>query len=135
MSERILLFGPNGQLGTSLAALLGDRECELVSCARDSLDLCATDAIAGYVADVNPDWVINCAAYTQVDKAESEQALAQLINRDAAAAMARGAEAASARFIHVSTDFVFDGGSHHPYLESDATNPLSVYGLTKLQGE
>lgn len=135
MSQRVLLFGPNGQLGSALHVLLQERGHEVVACSRDALDLSDTGAIAGYVVEQKPDWVINCAAYTQVDKAESEVVRARAINCDAAAAMTAGAVHACARFIHVSTDFVFDGAGDQPYTETDTPNPLGVYGQTKLDGE
>lgn len=132
--RQILLIGKDGQLGQELQAILaplGNVKCV----GRDSLDLANPDAIAKVVADVEPDLIINAAAYTAVDKAESELDLAVAINGKAPGILAEEAKRLGATLIHVSTDYVFDGSQSHPYLETDPTQPLGAYGQSKLAGE
>ncbi|MEL7036938.1 MAG: dTDP-4-dehydrorhamnose reductase [Cyanobacteria bacterium J06592_8] len=132
--RQILLIGKDGQLGQELQPILaplGNVKCV----GRDSLDLANPDAIAKVVADVEPDLIINAAAYTAVDKAESELDLAIAINGKAPGILAKEAKQVGATFIHVSTDYVFDGSQSHPYLETDPTQPLGAYGQSKLAGE
>jgi dTDP-4-dehydrorhamnose reductase len=102
---------------------------------RRDLDISDREAVANYVSRAKPDVIINTAAYTAVDKAEGEQALADAINGSAVAYLAESATANNARFVHISTDFVFDGTAHAPYTPEAPTNPLSVYGRSKLAGE
>lgn len=131
---RILIFGKNGQVGSSLKRLLESKH-EVRGLDQDDLDLVHADQIKAAIADFQPDWVINASAYTAVDRAQGEAELADAINHLAPAAMARACASMGSGFVHYSTDYVFDGGANRPYLESDAPNPQSVYGRTKLAGE
>jgi len=132
---KILVTGAAGQLGRELVLMLEAVGEEVVGIDRQELDLSRPETVAEGIAAHGADWVIHCAAYTQVDKAEEERELAYRINRDAARAVAEGARESGARLVHVSTDFVFDGSQSHPYREEDAANPLSVYGRSKWEGE
>jgi len=135
---KILLFGKNGQVGWELQRSLAPLG-ELVALGSDSTELCGDFRnVAGLVETVRivrPDIIVNAAAHTAVDKAESEPALAQLLNATAPGALAQAAHAAGAWLVHYSTDYVFDGSGERPWKESDQTGPLSVYGRTKLEGE
>ena len=131
---RILLTGCKGQVGSALAravAPLGD----LSACDRHGLDLLELQSIRSTVANVKPDIIINAAAYTAVDRAEREKDLAYAVNVEAVKELAREANSINALLIHFSTDYVFDGEKPTPYLETDAPNPMSVYGCSKLEGE
>lgn len=131
---RILLTGKNGQLGSELQPLLTSLG-EVIAVGRDTLDLTKPDAITALMAEVKPDIVVNAAAYTAVDKAESEPDLAMAINGIAPGILATESQKLNAKLIHVSTDYVFDGTQSHPYKETDPTNPLGQYGASKLAGE
>jgi dTDP-4-dehydrorhamnose reductase len=134
--SRILLIGGNGQLGCELHQLLSSIDrVELLTVTRQQLDLSQLNQIREVFRTFRPDIAINAAAYTAVDKAETEGELANLINGTAPTSMARVAREQNTFLIHVSTDYVFDGTKSSPYIESDATNPLSVYGSSKLMGE
>lgn len=128
---RTVILG-NGQLGNALAQL-GLEQTTVLDRAR--LDLTDLDAIAGAVSVCKPDVVINAAAYNQVDESERRPDLAFLLNAAAPARIAQAATAAGARFVHVSTDHVFDGTAGRPYLEDDLPAPVSIYGASKLAGE
>ena len=131
---KILLTGPTGQVGWELAprlAALG----EVIAPDRQALDLADADAIRACVRDLRPDVVVNAAAYTAVDRAESEPDLAFAINGTAPGVLADEARRLGALLVHYSTDYVFDGAKEAPYTEDDTPNPLSVYGLSKLEGE
>jgi dTDP-4-dehydrorhamnose reductase len=133
---RILVTGKAGQLATSLAArAAGNAKLELVTLSRPQLDLEQPASIAEQFAATQPDLVINAAAYTAVDRAETEPEKAFAINRDGAAVAAGTAYRLGVPFVHISTDYVFDGSSSRPYVEADETNPLNVYGQSKLEGE
>lgn len=132
--KRILLLGAEGQLGRELQPVLAPLG-EVVSWGREALDLSQTDVIAPAIAQLQPDIIINAAAYTAVDRAETESDLAMAINATAPQKMAEVAAELGAFFIHVSTDYVFDGTQSQPYLETALTNPLNVYGRSKLAGE
>lgn len=134
MSQSILLIGNCGQLGKELQETLrpyGD----IIAVGRTRVDLAQPETIRQVMAEVQPQLVINAAAYTAVDKAESEPELATAINAIAPAILAQEAQQLGATLIHISTDYVFDGRQSHPYRETDPTNPLSVYGQSKLAGE
>ncbi|MBS0319820.1 MAG: dTDP-4-dehydrorhamnose reductase [Proteobacteria bacterium] len=131
---RILVTGADGQLGYELARGLAGRG-DVVATSRRELDVADPDAIVATMRDVAPALVVNAAAYTAVDRAEAEPALAAAINARAPGVLAEEARRAGAVLIHYSTDYVFDGLAHAPYTEQDATNPLGVYGATKLAGE
>ena len=131
---KVLILGAGGQVGRALTLLAPDGAA-ITALDRSGLDLSDIDAIAPLVRRFGPDLMINAAGYTAVDKAESEPDLAHRINGEAPSAMARAAADIGARLIHISTDFVFDGTAHMPYMPDAPTNPLSVYGATKLAGE
>lgn len=130
----ILLLGSQGQVGWELQRALAPLG-HLVSADRAECDLAAPDALARLVAEAAPRIIVNAAAHTAVDKAESEPELAARLNAGVAAQLADEARARDALLIHYSTDYVFDGSKAGAYREEDKTNPLSVYGLTKRQGE
>ncbi|UYA59605.1 dTDP-4-dehydrorhamnose reductase [Pectobacterium sp. F1-1] len=131
---RILLTGANGQLGRCLQDRV-PKEWELWATDSSVLDITDADAVSQAVSSYKPDVVVNAAAYTAVDKAESEPELATLINVFGPKNLAWESQKVGARFIHVSTDYVFDGKSNKPYVETDITCPLGVYGKTKRDGE
>lgn len=131
---RILLIGAAGQVGIAIQQIIPPG-VQLLSLNRCSLDITDQHAVTKMVRQFRPDWVINAAAYTSVDNAESEFELAFAINKDGAANIARAVEVANARMIHISTDFVFDGNQTRPYLPDDPVNPVNVYGESKLAGE
>ncbi|MCG7939628.1 MAG: dTDP-4-dehydrorhamnose reductase [Candidatus Thiodiazotropha lotti] len=136
---KILLIGCDGQVGwelqRSLAVLADVTATSLCGSYGYALDLLDSDAINKAVAETEPDYIVNAAAHTAVDKAESEVELSKQLNAEAPAQLARLAAEHDAVFIHYSTDFVFDGQSERPYREEDPTAPLGVYGQTKLEGE
>lgn len=134
MSQVVLVCGAAGQLGVELSLTSPD-DVTLHACDRRSLDITDASAVAQAIDDSGARAVINAAAYTAVDKAESEQAAAQAINAQGPDNLARACAARGLRLIHVSTDFVFDGKQGRPYRPDDATHPLGVYGQTKLDGE
>jgi len=135
---KILLFGRNGQVGWELQRALAPLG-ELVVLDADSTEWHANFAdpepLASTVRAVAPQWIVNAAAHTAVDKAESEPDLARAINATAPGVLAREAAAIGATLLHYSTDYVFDGSGSTPWVEDAATGPLSVYGATKLAGE
>lgn len=131
---RVLIFGAAGQLGRALVAAAPPRH-QLIALDRLGCDVGDRDALEQAVADASPGIVINAAAYTAVDKAEAEPDKAALLNGEAPGWMAEAARSADARFIHVSTDFVFDGSAGSAYRPDAATSPQSVYGRTKRDGE
>ena len=135
---RILVTGKNGQLGRSLHKLVSEKKYdnEFIFVGRKELDLSSESDINHYFDNHDKfDIIINCAAYTAVDKAEEEQELANQVNYLAVRQLAEIAKAQKAKLIHISTDYVFDGESDKPYTESDATYPINIYGKTKLAGE
>ena len=135
---KVLLFGKGGQVGWELQRSLAPLG-ELIALDFDSQDHCGDftnlQGLANTVRDVQPDIIINAAAHTAVDKAESEPELARTINARAPGVLAEAAQRVGATFVHYSTDYVFDGSGTQAWTETDATNPLSVYGKTKLEGE
>jgi len=131
---RILLLGAKGQVGSALRLQLEDR-VELLALDRSGLDLADSAAIKSRILSYGPDLIINAAAYTAVDQAESEPELAAQINFRAPAVMAQAAASLGCWLFHYSTDYVFDGQSSRPYTEQDPVAPLGVYGRTKLAGE
>lgn len=126
----ILVFGKTGQVATELA-----RQGDVVTLGRDQADLSDPAACAQIIRDSKPSAVINAAAYTAVDKAEEEEALATVINGEAPTAMAKACAELDIPFVHISTDYVFDGSGEAPWMPSDATGPLGAYGRSKLVGE
>ncbi len=131
---QILLTGKDGQLGQELYPLLSSLG-NVVAVGRDTCDLANPEAIRQVVDQTQPNLIINAAAYTAVDKAESEPELAIAINGTAPGILAAEAQRLGATLIHVSTDYVFDGQNNTPYLETDKTHPLGMYGQSKLAGE
>ena len=131
---KTLITGANGQLGWELQRTRPDG-WQIIALNRTGLDITDSGAVAAVFQKHGPDLVINTAAYTAVDKAESEKDKAYEVNVRGAANIAKAAEHSGARLIHISTDFVFDGSKSRPYLPGDRPDPLSVYGSSKLQGE
>jgi len=130
----ILLCGPNGQLGWELVralATLGN----VRACGREQLDLADSESIRRVVRETRPALIVNAAAYTAVDDAESEPDLAMAVNGTAPGVLAQEAQRVGAAFIHYSTDYVFDGLAKRPYREEDTPNPRNAYGRSKLAGE
>ncbi|STD53252.1 dTDP-4-dehydrorhamnose reductase [Empedobacter falsenii] len=134
--KRILVTGANGQLGQSILEQSKNyKEIECFFVTRNELDITNEELINHYFEDKSFDFVVNCAAYTAVDKAEDDQENAYLVNAKATEFLAKITNQKGIPFIHVSTDYVFDGTEAQPRLETDQTNPLGVYGQTKLDGE
>jgi dTDP-4-dehydrorhamnose reductase len=131
---RVLVTGADGQVGRALLKEFGGN-AELISCNRQDLDLSDAGQIRNRVREVAPDVILNAGAYTAVDRAESEPNLAMAVNGVAPGVLAEEARRAGALLVHYSTDYVFDGLKEGPWVEDDATNPLSVYGASKLAGE
>jgi len=133
---KILITGANGQLGSEIR-----KSCDLfpdfsfVFTDLNELDITSPSAVEAMLAEEKPQWLINCAAYTAVDKAETEEETAWLINAVAPAILAEKSKAVGCRFVQISTDYVFDGKNYRPYIEDDEVCPTSVYGSTKLEGE
>ena len=138
---RILVTGKNGQLGRSIQKLVNDSKNnqnhnDFIFVGREELGLSSESTIDSYFNGNNEfDIIVNCAAYTAVDKAEKEPKLANQINHIAVKLLAEIANQQKAKLIHISTDYVFDGKSDKPYIEADKTNPMNIYGKTKLDGE
>jgi dTDP-4-dehydrorhamnose reductase len=132
---RILLTGANGQVGQELQQVLAASEWEVVAVDRNRLDLSQPETLPQVVEAIQPQIIVNAAAYTAVDKAESEIDLAKTVNGVAPGVLAEVAQNIGARLIHISTDYVFDGNHSAPYLETHPTNPVSSYGHSKLVGE
>jgi dTDP-4-dehydrorhamnose reductase len=132
----ILVTGANGQMGNELQVLApAFPDYQFLFVAKEDLNIADASALEEYFSANSIDFCINCAAYTAVDKAESEEENAFLINATAVANLASACKKNNAQLIHISTDYVFDGTASQPYNETDNTNPVSVYGKTKLQGE
>lgn len=132
MTQKILIFGANGQVGKALKAIYGE---DAVALGRDEADLSKPNSLVALLESYNPHAIINAAAYTAVDKAEEEEALATIINADSPAVMARFAKENYIPFIHYSTDYVFEGQGITSYTEDAPTAPQSAYGRSKHAGE
>lgn len=136
MSKVVLVTGANGQLGKSIAEHVADvSQYQFVFLGRDDLDLETPESIENYLNTNEFEMVVNCAAYTAVDKAESEPEIADRVNHLAVKKIAEVCKRKNSALIHISTDYVFNGRNFKPYTETDATDPQSVYGKTKLLGE
>ena len=133
-STKILLFGKVGQVGWELRRTLAPLG-QLVCVDYPEVDFTKPDSIRGWIRDSSPDLIINAAAYTAVDKAETETELATKINATAPGIMAEEAKKCGALLVHYSTDYIFDGNKTTPYVEEDSPNPLGAYGRTKLAGD
>ncbi|OUM90026.1 dTDP-4-dehydrorhamnose reductase [Parageobacillus thermoglucosidasius] len=132
---KVVVTGAKGQLGTDLMHLLADRGFEAYGYGREELDITNFSQVKQVIHEINPDVVIHAAAYTKVDLAESEPDKAFLINAYGTRNVAVASEAVGAKLVYISTDYVFDGTANKPYDEFSPTNPLSVYGKSKLAGE
>ncbi|STO36084.1 dTDP-4-dehydrorhamnose reductase [[Flavobacterium] thermophilum] len=132
---KVVVTGAKGQLGTDLVHLLADKGYEVYGYGREELDITNFDQVKQIIGKVNPDVVIHTAAYTKVDLAESEPDQAFAINAYGTRNVAVASEKVGAKLVYVSTDYVFDGTANVPYHEFAPTNPLSVYGKSKLAGE
>jgi len=132
----ILVTGSAGQLGSEIrAASVNYQGYEFVFTDIDALDITSEEAVKAAVDEINPDWIINCVAYNFVDKAETDKDTAFKVNSLAPGLLAEAARGSEAKLIHVSTDYVFDGIASVPYNENSPTNPQTVYGRSKLEGE
>jgi dTDP-4-dehydrorhamnose reductase len=130
-----LVLGANGQLGLELIHLLKSTSIEAIGTDRHEIDFAKPNEIAEKLDKLNPSQIVNCGAYTQVDKAEEEPELANLINAQSVGVIAKFASERNIPFVHISTDYVFDGTSNSPYLEDNKVNPQSIYGASKALGE
>jgi dTDP-4-dehydrorhamnose reductase len=132
---RIVVTGKNGQVATALTERASEFGVTLICVGRPEFDLADVDRGLDLIAAAEPDAIVSAAAYTAVDKAETETDTAQVVNAEGPRRLAQLAAKLSVPIIHLSTDYVFDGSKQIPYVESDETNPLGVYGSTKLAGE
>lgn len=133
---KIIVTGSKGQLGRSIQELSSDYpELSFVFTDIEELDICDPEGVDAFFSREQPSVVVNCAAYTAVDKAEKEEKLAENINYRAVVNLASGCKKTGARLLHISTDYLFDGLKSSPYHEKDIVRPHSVYGITKLEGE
>ena len=132
--KRILILGAQGQLGIELQSIFRDAGC-VIPYGRANCDLSDLQSIRATIREARPDVILNAAAYTAVDRAESEPELAMRINGEAPGTLAEEARKINALLVHYSTDYVFDGLKTKPYVEDDPVRPLNVYGATKLAGE
>jgi len=134
--RRIIVTGANGQLGKEIQVLSASYpEFDFVFLSRADLPINDVEKVQDFFQNIQPSFCINCAAYTAVDKAESEKEAAFLMNAESVGILASACKKFHCKFIHISTDYVFDGSSSIPLKEDEATNPISVYGESKLKGE
>src|SRR5688500_4231623 len=136
MRKKIIVTGANGQLGMELQQLAPSYPLfEFIFATRQELPLDNPGAIDSFIAKHQPQYFINCAAYTAVDKAESEKELAYKVNAEAPGIIAKACKENNVQLIHISTDYVFNGMGKTPYKEDDVTDPVNLYGDSKLEGE
>jgi dTDP-4-dehydrorhamnose reductase len=136
MNPNILITGANGQLGSELRNLADIQEkLEFIFTDVEELDITSEKESLEFITAAKPAFIINCAAYTAVDQAEEQEEMALRLNQSAVANLTRAAREVEAGLVHVSTDYVFDGKTHRPYVEDDQVNPCSVYGRSKYLGE
>ena len=133
--KKIMVTGCNGQLGRQIQKEYENDEAMLVCTDIDDLDISDHAQVMGFVRDLQPDVIMNCAAYTAVDACENEWDLAYRINAIGPRNLAIAARETGAKLMHISTDYVFEGNAHEPYTEFDEVHPVSAYGKTKLEGE
>lgn len=134
--KNILVTGANGQLGNEIRNLANSyASCRFIFTDYQELDITNSNACEDFIKKTKPNFIINCAAYTAVDKAEQEKTEANLLNATAPKILADLCKNLNVKLIHISTDYVFDGKTYLPYKETDGVNPESAYGRTKLQGE
>lgn len=132
----ILITGANGQLGNEMKVVSKNfYGYDFIFTDIDTLDITNKEKTSEFILSAQPDWIVNCAAYNLVDKAESEPDIAMLVNSTAVKNIAEAIKGSECKLIHVSSDYVFDGKSNIPYDESAPANPLSAYGISKLAGE
>lgn len=134
MKDKILITGARGQLGSDLMAVLGQRY-EVVGCDIEDFDITNADAVRQHLTQIKPTIVLHAAAFTDVDRCESEPERAMAVNAEATGYIAATCRDLGARMIYYSTDYVFDGKKRSPYVESDEPNPQTAYGRSKLEGE
>lgn len=134
LNKKVLVTGANGQIGRHLVKRLKHKTA-LLAANKQTLDIANRQAVFATIHDFKPDVIINAAAYTQVDKAESEPVRAYAVNANGAQYLAQAAQSIDAALLHISTDYVFDGSKNTPYIETDTPNPINVYGQSKLAGE
>lgn len=132
---KVLVTGAKGMLGRDLCPMLEDAGYEVIETDIDNLDITNEIQTIKVISETNPDYVIHCAAYTNVDKAEEDLKTAELINSKGTENIAKACNKSGACLIYISTDYVFDGTKNTPYMPDDKTNPINNYGLTKLNGE
>jgi dTDP-4-dehydrorhamnose reductase len=133
---RVLITGSNGQLGSEIKELAANyKKLDFVFKDLPELDICNFEALLAFIMDNNINAVINCAAYTAVDKAEEDAEIAEKVNSKGVLNLVNALQTVNGKLIHISTDYVFDGNGFLPYQESDKTNPMGVYGKTKRNGE
>ncbi|WP_034060395.1 dTDP-4-dehydrorhamnose reductase [Lacinutrix jangbogonensis] len=137
MKTKVLVTGANGQLAQAIKNRCSEKSntIEFTFASKEEFDITRQNVIESFLEKINFNYCINCAAYTAVDTAEDEEKAANNINVQGVKNLAKACEKYDITLIHISTDFVFDGNSEKPYKENDVTNPLGVYGLTKLKGE
>ncbi len=134
--SKILVFGASGQLGHCIKKVAAEQGLtDIYFPGEDEADILNEEGLEKLFAKYEPQFCINCAAYTAVDRAEEDITTARKVNKDGAANIARLCKTYNAALVHVSTDFVFEGNTPYPLVETDAANPINVYGLTKLEGE
>ena len=134
--EKVLVTGAGGQLGQEISRLAANfPQFQFIAVTRDELPVQDEAKLHDFFSKHLPAYLVNCAAYTAVDKAESEKDLAYMVNATATGNMAKTCATFHTRFIHISTDYVFDGDANVPYREDDPTGPQGIYGMTKLEGE
>src|SRR3989338_7481461 len=131
---KVLLTGALGQVG-QVVQMTAPRDCHVYAFSRSQLDITERQTVIDVVQQIRPHTIINAAAYTRVDGAEAENTVAYAVNAQGAQHLAHAADAVGARFIHLSSDFVFDGKKSTPYVTTDPARPLNVYGASKLAGE
>lgn len=132
---KILIIGCNGQLGYDMVLVCKKKGHTVFGIDLPEIDITNRTSVRNTIKKINPDTIINCAAYTAVDECENNQETAYAVNAEGVANIAHAANSINATVVHFSTDYVFDGLKSSPYIESDVTNPQSVYGKSKLEGE